>query len=53
MDYDIEFGPNVVLRCEHCNSKLLIDEVCWCDDTTVRKGDNPYTHEELEDTKYD
>ena len=29
-DYDEEFGPNRVLRCDECSVKLMAQEVCWC-----------------------
>jgi hypothetical protein len=29
-DYDEEFGPNKVIRCEDCHVKLMVDEICWC-----------------------
>ena len=29
-NYDIEFGPNKVIKCEDCHIKLLPDEICWC-----------------------
>lgn len=29
-DYDEEFGPNRVLRCDKCSVKLMEREVCWC-----------------------
>ena len=31
MNYDEEFGPNIVLRCTECSVVLLREEICWCD----------------------
>ena len=39
-NYDEEFGPNKVRRCDKCKAKLIEHEICWCVDKECVEDDD-------------